>query len=67
MVEALVNAVRDRPIGKQRGDTLLAGFEQARSPQTLRNDSCCPAKLAVGRSSAVALDRTAVSVSGPYS
>ncbi len=35
------------------------------SPRTLRNVSCCPAKLASGRSSAVALDRTATT--SPFS
>ncbi len=37
------------------------------SPWMLRYVSCCPAKLASGRSSAVALLRTATSQCGPYS
>jgi hypothetical protein len=37
----------------------------AGSPRTLRNVSCWPAKLAPGRSSAVALERTAHAASGP--
>ncbi len=38
----------------------------AACPRTLRNVSCCPAKDAVGRSSAVADERTATSVFSPY-
>jgi hypothetical protein len=36
-------------------------------PRMFRYVSCCPAKDAVGRSSAVALERTATSAFSPYS
>ena len=59
MVEALDLAVADRAIGEQRGETATARVEQLSLAAMLRNVSCCPAKLASGRSSAVALLRTA--------
>ena len=59
MVEALVGAVGDRAIGEERREAAPARFEQRRLPCTLRYVSCWPAKLASGKSSAVALLRTA--------
>jgi hypothetical protein len=43
----------------------LTARRSAGSPRTLRKLSCWPANEAVGRSSAVADDRTATSVSAP--
>ena len=41
---------------------VLPASSSSRSPRTLRKVSCCPAKLASGRSSAVALLRTATEI-----
>jgi hypothetical protein len=48
-----------------KSDAMQPRIERSSSchPRTLRKLSCWPAKEAVGRSSAVALERTATSVS----
>ena len=46
---------------------MAARVEERALPTNVQEGLSCPAKLAVGRSSAVALERTATSVSGPYS
>jgi hypothetical protein len=47
---------------KRLANALRTASTTDAAPRTLRKLSCCPAKLAPGRSSAVADDRTATSV-----
>ena len=59
VVESVAQAVGHGPLGEQGGPAPADVPEDRRRPTTFRYVSCWPAKEAVGRSSAVALDRTA--------
>src|SRR5580658_8779292 len=50
---------------KREANTSCIAFRTAASPRTFRKVSCCPAKDASGRSSAVAEERTATAISRP--
>ena len=56
---------RDGPVCIQGGQAADTRIEERAPPETRKSE--CPGKLAVGRSWPVALERTATSVSGPYS
>jgi hypothetical protein len=59
VVEPLGLTVADGPVGKERSIAAAAGIKEVVFPDMFRYDSSWPAKLASGKSSAVALERTA--------
>jgi hypothetical protein len=66
MVEAVVLAIRDRPVGEQRREAATPRRDDLVLAAHVQEGSCCPAKLASGRSSAVALERTATEARLPW-